>query len=43
MDEFVRLDKLGEGTYGTVYRAEDTKTRKIWALKKIKTEHERDG
>ena len=30
------MDKLGEGTYGTVYRATDLKTNKTVAIKKIK-------
>lgn len=36
MDRYKKLDKLGEGTYGTVYRATDLKTNKTVAIKKIK-------
>lgn len=35
--------KLGEGTYGTVYKAVDKQTQQIVALKKIKLEHADEG
>ncbi|KAL0447228.1 UNVERIFIED_CONTAM: Cyclin-dependent kinase G-2 [Sesamum latifolium] len=35
VDEFERLNKIDEGTYGVVYRARDKKTGEIVALKKI--------
>ena len=34
--EFRKLNRIGEGTYGVVYRAEDTKSKKIVALKKVR-------
>jgi serine/threonine protein kinase len=34
---------LGEGTYGTVYKAKDRNTGEIVALKKIKLEHADEG
>lgn len=34
--EFDQLDVLGEGTYGTVYRAKDKKNGKEVAIKKMK-------
>ena len=40
---FDRQGKLGEGTYGTVYKAMDRNTREIVALKKIKLEHADEG
>ncbi|GAB4829329.1 hypothetical protein Ancab_018998 [Ancistrocladus abbreviatus] len=43
VDEFERLNKIDEGTYGVVYRARDKKTGEIVALKKVKMEKERDG
>ncbi|KAK1419974.1 hypothetical protein QVD17_29444 [Tagetes erecta] len=43
VDEFERLNKIDEGTYGVVYRAKDRKTREIVALKKVKMEKEREG
>lgn len=33
---FIQIEKLGEGTYGTVYKAIDRGTGAIVALKKIK-------
>ncbi|GAB4840576.1 hypothetical protein Ancab_021345 [Ancistrocladus abbreviatus] len=43
VDEFERLNKIDEGTYGVVYRARDKKTAEIVALKKVKMEKEREG
>ncbi|KAI7749265.1 hypothetical protein M8C21_030909 [Ambrosia artemisiifolia] len=43
VDEFERLNKIDEGTYGVVYRAKDRKTGEIVALKKVKMEKEREG
>jgi len=42
-DAFERLEQVGEGTYGQVYRAKDLKTGEIVALKKVKLEMEREG
>lgn len=35
--------KLGEGTYGIVYKARDKTTNEIVALKKIRLEHTDEG
>ncbi|KAH9314621.1 hypothetical protein KI387_023248, partial [Taxus chinensis] len=43
VDEFERLNKINEGTYGIVYRARNKKTGEIVALKKVKMEREREG
>ncbi|CAM8947635.1 unnamed protein product [Rhodiola kirilowii] len=43
VDEFERLNKIDEGTYGVVYRARDKKSGEIVALKKVKMEREREG
>ncbi|KAG0502278.1 hypothetical protein HPP92_002350 [Vanilla planifolia] len=43
VDEFERLNKIDEGTYGIVYRAKDKKTGEIVALKRVKMEKEREG
>lgn len=43
IDEFQRLNKINEGTYGVVYRAKDKNTGEIVALKKVKMEKEREG
>ena len=41
--EFEKLNRIGEGTYGIVYRARDTNTGEIVALKKMRMEREKDG
>lgn len=41
--EFERLLKIGEGTYGVVYKAKDKKTREIVALKKVKVKSDDEG
>ncbi|ESO81933.1 hypothetical protein LOTGIDRAFT_223686 [Lottia gigantea] len=41
--EFEKLNRIGEGTYGIVYCARDTKSDKIVALKKMRMEREKDG
>ncbi|KAL0486975.1 cyclin-dependent kinase [Acrasis kona] len=43
VESFEKLNKIGEGTYGTVYRARDRRTGQIVALKKIKMNIEKDG
>nr|AZA07816.1 cyclin-dependent kinase G2L [Vaccinium corymbosum] len=43
VDEFERLNKIDEGTYGVVYRARDMDSGEIVALKKVKMEKEREG
>lgn len=37
------LEKLGEGTYGTVYKAQDKETEEVVALKQIKLDNSDDG
>ena len=41
--EFEKLNRIGEGTYGIVYRARDRKTKEVVALKKIRMESEKEG
>lgn len=43
VSDFEKLNRIGEGTYGIVYRARDLKTGEIVALKKIRMEHEKEG
>jgi len=43
MDRFKRLEKLGEGTYGVVYKARDVNTGDTLALKKIRLDAEDEG
>ena len=40
---FEKFDKLGEGTYGVVFKAKDKSTDKIIALKKIRLENTDEG
>uniref|UniRef100_A0A8C7ZJB5 Cyclin dependent kinase 10 n=1 Tax=Oryzias sinensis TaxID=183150 RepID=A0A8C7ZJB5_9TELE len=41
--EFEKLNRIGEGTYGIVYRARDTRSNEIVALKKVRMDKEKDG
>ncbi|VDM16513.1 unnamed protein product [Hydatigera taeniaeformis] len=43
VSDFEKLNRIGEGTYGIVYRARDSVTGEIVALKKVRMENERDG
>jgi serine/threonine protein kinase len=35
---YLRINEVGDGTYGVVYKAKNTQTDEIVALKKIKLE-----
>nr|QZZ92776.1 cyclin-dependent kinase B 1;2 [Larix kaempferi] len=43
MDSYEKLEKVGEGTYGKVYKAKDKKTGKLVALKKTRLENDGEG
>ncbi|XP_063374426.1 cyclin-dependent kinase 2-like [Cydia amplana] len=43
MEKFSKVEKIGEGTYGVVYKAKDRETGNEIALKKIKLENEPEG
>ncbi|KAF2366697.1 Protein kinase domain [Trinorchestia longiramus] len=43
MENYQKVEKIGEGTYGVVYKAFDVKTDKTIALKKIRLDGENEG
>ena len=43
IDKYEKIEVIGEGTYGIVYKARDTDTDQIYALKKIRLESEDEG
>ncbi|XP_023254994.1 cyclin-dependent kinase 16-like, partial [Seriola lalandi dorsalis] len=40
LETYIKLDKLGEGTYATVYKGRSKLTENLVALKEIRLEHE---
>ena len=43
MERYQKVEKIGEGTYGVVYKARDKTSGEIIALKKIRLEAEDEG
>ncbi|KAK9902816.1 hypothetical protein WJX75_007237 [Coccomyxa subellipsoidea] len=43
VNEYEKLNRISEGTYGVVYRAREKNTGRICALKKVRMEKEKDG
>lgn len=43
VERYQRINKIGEGTYGVVYKARDKLTNDIVAVKKIRLDHEDEG
>lgn len=43
MVQYEKVEKIGEGTYGVVYKARDRVTNETIALKKIRLEQEDEG
>ncbi len=43
IDKYEKLGVIGEGAYGVVYKAKDTDTGEIYALKRIKLESQDEG
>lgn len=42
-DKYQKLEKIGEGTYGVVYKVKDIKNNNLYALKKIRLQAEEEG
>lgn len=36
IDDFLKIEKIGEGTYGVVYKGKNKKTGELVAMKKIR-------
>ncbi|KAK4876827.1 hypothetical protein RN001_009333 [Aquatica leii] len=43
MEDFCKMEKIGEGTYGVVYKGRNKKTGMVVAMKKIRLENEDEG
>ena len=43
VDKYDKIEKVGEGTYGYVFKAKDRTNNKIYAVKKINLENEDEG
>ena len=43
IDEYERLEKIGEGTYGVVFKARNIRTNEIVALKRIRLDSDSEG
>lgn len=43
VSEFEKLNRVGEGTYGVVYRAKDTSNSEIVALKRVRMDKDKEG
>lgn len=41
--DYEKIEKIGEGTYGVVFKARNKKTGKLAALKKIRLDSEEEG
>ena len=43
LEDYLKLEKIGEGTYGVVYKGRNKKTDEVVALKKIRLESEEEA
>ncbi|XP_034311681.1 cyclin-dependent kinase 1-like [Crassostrea angulata] len=43
MEDYIKIEKIGEGTYGVVYKGRNKKSGRLVALKKIRLESEEEG
>ncbi len=42
-EKYQKISKIGEGTYGIVYKAKDKITNELVAIKSIRLDHEDEG
>ena len=42
-DKYLKIDKIGEGTFGVVYLAQNIHTKEMVALKKMKKQQDEEG
>merc|ERR1711893_395339 len=43
LEDFTKIEKIGEGTYGVVFKGRNKRTGEIVAMKKIRLESEEEG
>lgn len=43
LEKYTKIDKVGEGTYGVVYKCQNKENKEFVALKKIRLENEDEG
>ena len=43
LEQYVRIEKIGEGTYGVVYKAKNRVTGELVAMKKIRLTNSEEG
>lgn len=43
MEDYTKIEKIGEGTYGVVYKGRHKTTGQVVAMKKIRLESEEEG
>ena len=43
LSQYEKVEKIGEGTYGVVYKARDRQTNEMIAIKKIRIKEEDEG
>ncbi|XP_050305710.1 cyclin-dependent kinase 1-like [Anthonomus grandis grandis] len=43
IEDYYKIEKIGEGTYGVVYKGKNKKTGQLVAMKRIRLENEDDG